>query len=427
VCAMRITCVGAGPAGLYFAILTKLRDPDSEVTVLERNPEGVTYGWGITFSDDVIDGLHASDPVTAAEIRRTPGVWRDQTVFLAGRRAHLGGYGFAIGRHELLEILAKRARELGVDIRYRHQVTDLDEFADADLVLAADGHNSRIRQLHAQAHGGSAFGTRTTAARNTYIWLGTDALFPEFRYVFERTAAGWIWFSAYPYRASAEPGCANTTLIVECRPETWRGLGFDTLDPQQCLVALEGIFARYLHGQPLRVECRRDQAAPWSTHTWVSNASWAHRNVVLAGDAAHTTHHSIGNGTLLAIDDVVELDRQLRVQPYPQAAFNAYQLSRMRAVATRQRLARYSARWFEQLDRWADLDPLRFSYALRTRIQPIPSPPSRPTPPPPSGMPWLLHRATQHPVGRRARGWFSSPERRHRARHTRSPDPGATC
>ena len=402
---VEFVCVGGGPAGLYFAILTKLRDPSADVTVLERNAAGVTFGWGVTFSDDVLDGLYGGDPVSAAEIHRNPASWTDQVVRLADQPlAHLGGYGFAIGRHRLLELLADRAAALGVKIRYEFPVDEpaaLAEFESADLVLAADGANSRLRGWHAEE-----FGTASEQGQNHYIWLGAAKVFPEFEYTFTRTEAGWIWFYAYPFDDR------TTTFIVECGPDTWRGLGFDALGPAECLKTLEEIFRGHLDGQPLRVQTKGDDdagPAPWTRFNWVTNRAWYHGNVVLAGDAAHTTHFSIGNGTKLAFDDVLELDRQLAAHPGDiPAALAAYQEARVAAVGARQQVARNSSRWFEQVDQFTELAPTVFSYALRTRGDA-----SRPAP---SGLGWLLHRATQLSVGRQLRGLVSSSNRRQRAR-----------
>lgn len=402
---MRTVCVGAGPAGLYFAILAKLRDLDAEVTVVERNPEGVTYGWGVTFSDDVLDSLYAGDLNTATEIQRDPGSWGNKVVCLGDRPfVHLGGYGFAIERRRLLEILVNRASELGVKIQYEYQVDDVAEFADADLVLATDGANSKIRQRYM-----SRFGTQLDTGRNYYLWLGAAKLLNEFRYAFEWTRTGCIWLYAYPYRATeAGSGEANTTFIVECAPETWRGLEFDKLSPKRCRALLERIFARHLDGKALLMPAKDQQVVPWQNFTWITNQTWYHGNVVLAGDAAHTTHFSIGNGTKLAIDDVLELDRQLATQPDLPAALQAYQRNRLAAVGQRQRAARNSATWFEELDHHLGLHPLRFAYALSTRQDGSSATPK--------GLPWLLHLATQSSAGRRARGWISSSRRRQRAR-----------
>ena len=404
---MQIVCVGAGPAGLYFAILSKLRDPDAHVTVLERNPAGVTFGWGVTFSDDVLDVLYRGDRVSAAEIKANPASWEDQVVRLGNKPvAHLGGYGFAIGRHRLLELLARRASDLGVKICYEFPVDEpvaLDQFDDADLILASDGANSRLRGWYA-----AEFGTTTEPGKNYFIWLGARKVFAEFGYGFVRTESGWIWFYAYPFDQE------TTTFVVECAPDTWRGLSFDTLGADEARHKLEQIFAEHLDGKPLLIQTKgSESAAPWTRFSWVTNQAWYHDKMVLAGDAAHTTHFSIGNGTKLAFDDVAELDRQLGAHPNDLAAALAeYQRVRIAAVAARQQVAQASSRWFEKLEPYTKLDPVRFSYALRTRGEL-----NRPAP---SGVGWLLHRATQLSLGRKARGLISAARRRQRERSRES-------
>jgi anthraniloyl-CoA monooxygenase len=412
---MEVVCIGAGPAGLYFAILTKLRDPSAAVTVLERNAEGETFGFGVTFSDDVLDTLHAADPVSAARIQSDPASWGNQVVVLDGQVGHMGGYGFAIGRHRMLRLLAERARELGVQLRYEQPVENLGDHPGADLVVAADGVNSRVRDAD------PGFGTEIDHGENYFLWLGARR-FDEFTYGFESTPHGWLGFSAYPFDER------TSTFIPECAPATWKGLGFDQLDTAAALKSLEQIFARHLAGVPLQAQAKpqdADKPASWARFRWVTNQTWytsngPHGNVVLIGDAAHTAHYSIGNGTKLALEDAVELDRQLGAHPGDvPAALAAYQSASVPRVAARQRIARASSRWFEELDATAGAaardgadGAVRFAYDLRNAgTEPLPEP---------SGVSWALHRATQLPAGRWARGRLSSAKRRQQARESRS-------
>ena len=295
---LRIACVGGGPAGLYFAISVKVRQPGHEITVIERNPAGVTHGWGVGYWDDVLDTLYHNDPVSAREIQRSTGVWDGVEVHVGNdQKAYLGGYGLSMGRQRLLDILAQRAIDLGVDVRFRQEFTDLSELADADLIVASDGLNSRTRQNFA-----SNFNTNITVGHNKYLWLGAYKMFDAFTYAFERTPAGWIWLHAYYLDAD------RSTCIVECPPETWAGLGFDALDADQSMQLLEQIFERHLHGQPLINQVRSGARLPWLNFRVVRNDNWFYNNVVLIGDAAHTTHFSIGSGTKLAIGDAVALE-----------------------------------------------------------------------------------------------------------------------
>lgn len=354
---MKIVCVGGGPAGLYFAISAKSRNPDHDITVIERNPRGVTYGWGVTFSDALLDCLYDNDPPSARQIFDSPASWGNQEVHVRGeRRAHLGGYGFAIGRKHLLDILVRRALELGVDIHFQREVKELSEFADADLIIACDGVNSRVRRLQ-----GEHFQTVVDVGRNKYIWLGTHRVFDSFMFAFEETAAGWIWFYSYPFNAD------TTTFIVECAPETWKGLGFDGLGPDESIALLEEIFAHHLDGHALMNPMRDFGKTPWIEFTRVANTVWHHDNIVLMGDAAHTTHFSIGSGTTLAMQDAVVLAESLDAHGDLQVALRNYEEKRRAAIISSQNAAALSTEWFEHVPSYIDLPITRFAYSLWKR------------------------------------------------------------
>lgn len=353
---MKIVCIGGGPAGLYFAISTKLRNRDCDITVIERNPSGVTYGWGVTFSDELLDCLYRNDPPSARQIFDHPASWSNQEVHVRGRRAHLGGYGFAIGRKHLLDILVRRARDLGVDIQFQREVTDLSEFADADLIIACDGVHSRVRSLH-----GEYFQTSVSVGRNKYIWLGTHRAFDSFMFAFEKTPAGWIWFYSYPFNAD------TTTFIVECSPETWKGLGFDELGPDESIKLLEKIFAHYLDGHSLMNPMRDFGKTPWIEFTRVTNEVWHHDRIVLMGDAAHTTHFSIGSGTTLAMQDAIGLADSLDAHADLPAALQDYTAKRRAAIVDLQKAAMSSTEWFENVPAHIDLPITQFAYSLWKR------------------------------------------------------------
>lgn len=353
---MKIVCVGGGPAGLYFAISAKLRNRDHDITVVERNPAGVTYGWGVTFSDPLMDGLYHNDPVSAGKILNSPASWGNQEVHVRDTLAHLGGYGFAIGRRHLLDILVERAIELGVDVQFQREVKDLSEFADADLIVACDGMNSRIRRLHDQH-----FQTDAVVGRNKYLWLGTHRIFESFMFAFEETEAGWIWFYSYPYNGD------TTTFIVECSPETWHGLGFDTLGPDENLKRLEEIFARHLDGHCLLNSMRDFGKVPWLNFTRIINTSWHHDKIVLMGDAAHTTHFSIGSGTTLAMQDAIGLAESLESHDDLQVALKHYEEKRRTEIMDLQSAAVSSTEWFENVPSYVDQPVTQFSYSLWKR------------------------------------------------------------
>ncbi|MGK5677691.1 FAD-dependent monooxygenase [Actinoplanes sp. URMC 104] len=372
---MRIVCAGGGPAGLYFAVLAKLADPGNAVTVLERNPPGVTYGWGVVFWDDLLDDLFAYDPVSARRIWDAAYKWDEYEVRATGKAVtHLAGYGFSLGRQELLSILGDRAAELGVDVRYS---CDLSELPDADLVIACDGAGSRIRSMDAEH-----FGTSVSLGRNKYIWLGTPHVFRTFTFGFEKTHAGWIWFHAYPFDD------ATSTFIVECTPEVWSALEFDRLSAEAGCARLETVFAAHLQGQRLIDHRAGTGGTGWMNFRRVTNQRWDNGNVVLMGDAAHTTHFAIGSGTKLAIQDAMALADELAEGCDLPAALERYEHRRRAAIAPLQRAALASSQWFERMPEYADLPSTRFSYALSDRRGEYPL------------WRYLLHLSTQQSVPR---------------------------
>jgi anthraniloyl-CoA monooxygenase len=392
---LKIVCVGGGPAGLYFAIAAKLRRRGHDITVIERNPAGVTYGWGVGYWDDVIDNLYRVDPISARQIQAASGVWDGVEVHVSGKRpAYLGGYGLSMGRQRLLDILAERALNLGVDVQFNRELSDASQLAGADLIVAADGVRSRTRELFSHH-----YQTSITFGRNKYLWLGTYRPFGAFRYAFEQTPAGWIWLHAYYLDAQ------RSTCIVECSPETWRGLGFHELGPHQSITLLEQIFERHLRGHALISQLRSRDRLPWLNFRVVSNARWFHDNVVLVGDAAHTTHFSIGSGTKLAIGDAIVLAEQLEACEDLQSALSAYERSRRGDVMVAQRNAALSMVWLENVEKYIEQDSVHFAYALSKRFR--------------SRQPWWrypLHLATQVPVLREVRRRVTASRRARRAR-----------
>ncbi|WP_209445561.1 FAD-dependent monooxygenase [Streptomyces roseochromogenus] len=351
--------MGGGPAGLYFSIAAKLRDAGHEITVIERDPPEATYGWGVVYWNDLLDILHRTDPESARAVSAGSVLWQDQEIRLHGSRhdgtAYFGGYGYSMGRAALLEVLTRRARSLGVDVRHGQKLDDPADLPEADLIVAADGAGSRIRQSRVEH-----FGTRVETGRNPYIWLGTDRQFGSFVFDFEETPAGWIWFHAYPSIKGR-----ISTCIVECAPQTWQGLGFDTLDTEEAVPLLEKIFHRALDGRSL-ISRSRGEPAKWQRFGHISNRTWVDGNVVLAGDAAHTTHFTLGSGTRLAIIDAIVLAHAL--SRYPDLrALHEYDQHRRAELHSTQAGARSSMAWFEQLDDYLDRDPVSFAYAMSVR------------------------------------------------------------
>ncbi|WP_284221988.1 bifunctional salicylyl-CoA 5-hydroxylase/oxidoreductase [Brevundimonas denitrificans] len=353
-----IAVVGAGPGGLYLAISLKLRDPSLDVVVHERNRPDDTFGWGVVFSDQTLANLKANDPETAAVIEAAFVHWDDIDVHIHGQTIRSGGHGFAgIGRQRLLTILQERARSLGVDLRFQSEVADIRALP-ADVIVAADGLNSRIRNDHPEV-----FGVDIDVRTNKYIWLGTKQSFDAFTFAFVETPHGWIWAHAYQF----EPGAS--TFIVECSEATWRGLGFDAMDQDQTCRAAESLFADWLGGHALMSNARHLRGSAWLNFPRVACSNWRDGKVVLLGDAAHTAHFSIGSGTKLAFEDAIRLAEALTEAKDLDAGLAAYEAERRVEVLKLQSAARNSTEWFETVDRYVGLDPLQFTYSLLTRSQ----------------------------------------------------------
>ncbi len=310
---------------------------------------------------------------------------------------YLPGYGFSVGRAALLDILAARASELGVQVQYRHEIDDLADLADADLVVAADGANSRMRQRQ-RDH----FGARVSVGGNPYLWLGTDKVFTSFTFAFEHTSAGWIWFHAYPSAAGI------STCIVECTQQTWQALGFDSLGHEDSIRLLEKIFEHALDGHAL-ISQSRGEPARWLRFTQVTNNSWYHDNLVLLGDAAHTTHFTLGSGTRLAMIDAIVLAQSLYDHDDLASALADFDQQGRAALRPIQAAARTSMAWFERADRYLDQDAVTFAYSMSGRHGAQP--------------PWAyqMHLATQIPALRTAQRSFHSLRRRFLARRRGEP------
>lgn len=364
---MRVACLGGGPAGLYFAISMKLRDPAHDIVVVERNRAGDTFGWGVVFSDQTLGNLRANDAVSAAAIEAEFAHWDDIEVVVGDHVERSGGHGFiGIGRKRLLTILQERARDLGVGLAFETEFdADLSAYADYDLIVAADGINSRIRAAHEDK-----FGVDIQVRANKFVWLGTPRLFDAFTFLFEQTPAGWIWAHAYRFDET------RSTFIVECSEATWRGLGFDRMEQAEAIATCERIFARHLDGEPLLTNAAHLRgSAAWINFRRVLCERWSFDNVVLLGDAAHTAHFSIGSGTKLALEDAIKL-AEVMSRPHVAgdrvgmaAALAEYQAERHVEVLKIQNSARNSTEWFETLDRYIGFAPEQFAYSLLTRSQ----------------------------------------------------------
>ena len=366
---MRIACLGGGPAGLYFAISMKLRDARHDIHVFERNRADDTFGWGVVFSDQTVENLMANDPVSGAVIRDEFAHWDDIDVHVHGACIRSSGHGFiGIGRKRLLNILQDRARALGVELHFEHEASaDLDDWGDYDVVIAADGANSRIRTRY-EEH----FGVDIQVRRNRFFWFGTDKAFDAFTFAFEKTEAGWVWAHAYRFEGGSGAGEAGfSTFIVEMDPDTWAGLGLDDMDQPEAIALCESIFADYLDGHRLQSNALHlPGPQAWLNFRRIVCSRWSHRNLILLGDAAHTAHFSIGSGTKLALEDAIKLAEVLnRPGLGREQALEEYQAERNLEVLKLQNSARNSTEWFETLHRYLDFEPIQFAYSLLTRSQ----------------------------------------------------------
>lgn len=358
---LRVTCVGGGAAGLYFGILAKQRFPSWSIVVLERNRPLDTFGWGVVFSDATLENLRAADEPTHREITHAFAHWDDIEIFFAGHTIVSGGHGFSgISRKQLLQILQRRAEELGVELRFQTEVDDVPAVRDnCDLLIGADGINSRVRATYAQSF------TPTLDRRLCrYVWLGTTLPFDAFTFIFERTEHGWFTVHAYRF----EEGLS--TFIVECREETWLAHGLDSAATEQTIAFCERLFEPYLRGHRLMANAAHLRGRDWLNFTRVSNERWVADNVVLMGDAAHTAHFSVGSGTKLAIEDAIGLADALSHRDIARA-LSEYEESRKIEVLKLQNAARNSTEWFENVARYATLPPEQFAYSLLTRSQRI--------------------------------------------------------
>jgi anthraniloyl-CoA monooxygenase len=361
---MKIQCIGGGPAGIYFASLMKIRNPAHEVTVIESNQAGETTGWGLVLTDGLLTKLEANDPVSARRIRDSLISWSNVEVEVKGRRVTSGGHGFlGISRLNLITILQQRAEELGVAVDYERWY-DPGELpgSDADLIVASDGANSRIRTCYP-----NWFDAHNDLRPNKYIWLGTRKTFENaFKFIFERTPGGWVWAHCYQFDAN------TSAFVVECCEDTWRNLGFDVMTPEEAAERCREIFAAHLDGHPLLINDARRRRSLWTSFNVVRCGRWHHGRTVLLGNSAHTAHFSIGSGTRIALEDAIALADALDglERPDPER-LGAYQELRQAQTARLHAAAMNSMLWFENIAPYLDQDPLQFTYALLTRSRRI--------------------------------------------------------
>ncbi|MDB5748955.1 MAG: oxidoreductase [Massilia sp.] len=374
---MKIACIGGGPAGLYFALLMKKQNPSHEITVIERHRPYDTFGWGVVFSDQTLGKLVAADEDTAGAILQSFNHWDDIDVHFKGRTVTSGGHGFCgIGRKRLLNILQARCEELKVRLVFETDVTDDQAVASrygADLVIACDGLNSRVRTRYA-----ATYQPEIDTRHCRFVWLGTNKKFDAFTFAFEQTEHGWFQAHCYQYDGD------TSTFIVETPEEVWRKAGLDDMSQEEGVAFCEKLFANYLDGHALLSNASHLRgSAMWIKFPRIVCREWVHWNsiagrrvpVVLMGDAAHTAHFSIGSGTKLALEDAIELARcfgQHGTDGSPAGidqVLAAYQEARAIEVLKIQSAARNSMEWFENVERYTAMEAEQFAYSMLSRSQ----------------------------------------------------------
>ncbi|MBT4108536.1 MAG: bifunctional salicylyl-CoA 5-hydroxylase/oxidoreductase [Pelagibacterales bacterium] len=360
---MKIACIGGGPGGLYFAISIKLQNPNTEVVVIERNRPADTFGWGVVLSDETLNNLENNDPISAKKIRSNFAYWDDIALHHKGMKLKSTGHGFCgIGRKTLLTILQERAIELEVKLQFEVEVGSASEYMKQyDIVVASDGLNSKTRNEFSEF-----FKPDTDLRACQFVWLGTNQKFDDaFTFIFEETKHGWIWAHAYQFDSN------TATFIVECNQDTFDAFGFNNLTQSESINICQDIFKDYLDGNALMTNAKHIRGSAWIKFPRVLCEKWSHKNIVLLGDASATAHFSIGSGTKLALESAISLATNLVIEKNYKLAFEKYEDTRKLEVLQLQSAARNSVEWFEDVERYLNLDPIQLKYSLLTRSQRI--------------------------------------------------------
>jgi len=349
---LRIAVIGGGPGGLYFAYLWKKLHPDADIDLFEQNAAGATWGFGVVFSEQALEFLRADDPGTVDAIAPRMQSWRNITLNLRGESVEIDGVGFSsIGRLDLLTILQQRASSAGVTPRYDTLIQSVDQLADYDLIVAADGLNSLVRRAFE-----GDFGTSLSYSANKFAWYGTTRRFETLSQTFVETELGA--FNAHHYRYAP----SMSTFLIECDPATWRRYGFADKTTEESQAVCEKVFASTLDGHRLV-----SNKSVWRNFPWIWNECWSFKNMVLIGDALHSAHFSIGSGTRLAIEDAIALVKALDAEGDISSALVRYQTERQPIVKKLVTAARTSADWYEKFADHMKLDLLDFAYSYITR------------------------------------------------------------
>ena len=350
---MRITIIGGGPAGLYFAILMMKADAAHRITIYERNGPDDTFGWGVVFSGKTLANLRAADAESHAEITKEFEAWDNVDVVHRDEKISIHGNSFSgIARLLLLKILQRRADELGVEVRFRSEIQDLEPLRnDCDLFVGADGVNSTVRLRYADR-----FKPNLDAREHRYIWYGTNQLFHGLTLTFRENEDGV--FAAHSYKFNK----TTSTFIVECDPGTWERAGFGAMSDEETRRYVGRVFAADLNGNVLL-----SNNSKWINFLLVKNTDWFFENVVLLGDALHTAHFSIGSGTKLAMEDAIALAQSFQQTTNVQQALEYFANTRRPVIEDYQAAAFESMKWFENAAQYMSLSPMELAFSVMTR------------------------------------------------------------
>jgi len=349
---MKIIAIGGGPGGLYASLLLKKVDPTHDITVVERNPQGATYGFGVVLSDRTLTSFREADYKTYVDISEHQVLWNSIDVRYRDQTIRTGGHTFAgIARKSLLELLQRRCQELGVKVLFTQEIGSLSECADADLIIGADGVNSVVKMAHADV-----FQPSSQIGRLRYIWLGTHKLFDAFTFIFRQNEHGVFQVHAYPYDG------ISSTVVIMCDESTWRRAELDAAGEAETIAYCEQLFREDLGGHRLM-----SNNSKWINFVTLRHRTWHHGNTVLLGDAAHTVHFTIGSGTKLAMEDGIALANAFERHGTVEAALNDYELERRPIIDRFQEVAGESETYFQHIERYMGLEPRQFAFQLLTR------------------------------------------------------------